>query len=182
MLKKIKNSPFDLNLCLDYNIDTIAGTYLMFGDVNDEMHLKLLNALAVLNKLNEEPSGHIRIVLNTTGGSTLSALAIYEAIQSNPNPVNIVVQGSCLSAGMLILAAAQGRASTPSSQFLIHYGGGSYDDYFEKCAQDRQNAMFDQLICERSLITPRLLKKLNSRETYFGAQKALELGLIERII
>lgn len=173
-----------IELLTDHGIDLYAKRLFLIGEVNDTMYENVCRGLAVLNQA--AGINRIEIVLNTCGGDSYASVAIYDAIKRNQIPVDILCQGTCMSAGTLILQAANTRRSDPHCQFMVHFGyeyfGGEVGTarrYMEHYKE------FEKQICEiyikRTGIKLPELKKLFDRDTFMPANKALEIGLIDAV-
>jgi ATP-dependent Clp protease protease subunit len=180
MSKKINH-----DVLFDNGIDVVTRRLFLNDGVDELMYNKALAGLAYLNTMRvDEP---ITIVLNTCGGDINYAFAIYDLIRMNPTTVNILVNGHCMSAGVLILQAATERAATPSSDFMIHYGSQWNDGDWTKVerAVDFYKKVRDRhfnVLLERSLLSKKQLHKYMEEDFFFNAEDALAAGFIDRIV
>jgi ATP-dependent protease ClpP protease subunit len=177
---------FDQGLLLEHGIDNVHHQLFLVGPVDDDMYQRTALGLQYLNTIGEGPlSGPaIRVILSTTGGDVSSAFAIYDLFKANSRPVDILVNGPCMSSGTLILQAARDRAATPHSSFLIHYGSRSADSHSEAEYDRRMHEKWVDLMADRA--APRTSRHdmdlLHRGETYLTAPEALMHGIIDRIV
>jgi ATP-dependent Clp protease, protease subunit len=180
-----KRSEHHVNILSDWGVDLSSGRLFLAGEVSESMYVRLTTGLAILTT--QSSVKRHTLVLNTLGGDVYQALAIYDAIRIHERPVDILVNGPCLSAGVIILQAAQGRAATPSSYFMVHEGNEAIEGesatvhrtikHFEKL-----NEYTFDLINARLRVPSDRLSKWMSRDKYFNAKEALAVGLIDKIV
>jgi len=160
--------------------------FSLAGEIGRSVHSTTDNMLAYMTAKNKKP---ITVLMNTPGGSVIEGLGIYDSIKHHEKkvPINIVVQGACMSMGVIVLQAATKRFATPNSQFLLHevsYGShnsisGQEDEFIQA---SKLQAKLDKIIVDRSGIDIVELRKLIKRKDYsISAQEALEHNLIDAI-
>jgi ATP-dependent Clp protease protease subunit len=174
----------DPALVAEYGIDVPTGRLFLTGDVSEAMYQRATTGLAVLNQMAR--CERLTICLNTLGGDVYQALAIYDLIRSNQIPVDVLIVGSCLSAGVIILQGGQRRAATPSSFLMIHDGTEEVAGEVKTVRRtikhlDHVNEIIQNIICERVNASSDEVSRWHNRDRYFGAKEALRLGLIDWI-
>ena len=146
----------------------------------------------ILTAYGENPEIPFTLYFSTHGGDTSAAYALYDVLQLvKPMEVNIVVIGNCFSAGLMILAGATNRYSTPNSMFLHHRT--SFQT--EQCSVGKLNELInhlsryseetDNLVYSR--LNKKQIKALEKRigkeeDVYLRADEALQYGLIDKVI
>jgi ATP-dependent protease ClpP protease subunit len=150
------------------------GEAFICGEVNEEMHANFHEALTTLA---DPPT----IIFSTHGGDVEIALGIFDLVRKKGN-VTIVANGICASAGTLILQAASRRASTPSTQFLVHFGSESAESEAERKHNKTVEEYWLQLFHKRVGGHSRKIRKWHAGETFFNAQQALKEGLIDEVV
>ncbi len=99
---------------------------IFFNDeFNDETAEQVHGALRALEakKLQQKSPGPIKMLLNSPGGSVLSAIEIRNAINelSPKVKVDVIVQGMAASCGSYLLSSATGnRYATPLARIMVH--------------------------------------------------------------
>lgn len=153
------------------------------GAVDEILFRKALSGLAALTEGSDVEPLPITIVLNTTGGDSHQALAIYELIKSTAVPICIHVIGACMLAGITILQAARPglRAATPLSHLMIHYGSAEVASESDSKYVKRLDQLHRQILVERTGKSKRTVNRWHNGETYFSAKQAIEAGLIDVI-
>lgn len=145
--------------------------------------------LHILDAMAEEP---ITILMNNIGGDEYHCFAIYDAIKACRSHVAIKVVGHAMSAGSIILQAADERIMLPTSRQMIHYGTwGTYDH--SKTTQKHaaeglkidkwMEQMYLQRIKEKNpdyrLAT---LQRRLDHDTFLTAKESVELGLADKVL
>ena len=104
-------------------IDIPNKTIHLVGEVNEDMYLTVQRGIG---RLAEDPR-EMCYTLNTEGGDFLHGLAIHDLIRYFTPESKMVVFGSCMSSGMVILQAAKKRIATPHTEFMVHFGESSVE-------------------------------------------------------
>jgi ATP-dependent Clp protease protease subunit len=149
---------------------------------------RAIKNLHILDKLSES---QITIIMNNIGGDTYHCFAIYDAVRACRSHVVIKVVGHAMSAGSIILQAADERIMTPSSRQMIHYGtfdisghakttqkwaeeGKKIDKWIEQMYLSRineKNPDFKLATLQRRL----------DHDTFLNAQESVDLGLADKV-
>ena len=147
----------------------------LVGEVNAYMLEKFLEGVA---RLSDDDT--LVVHLSTEGGDVSIGIALHDLIKREGN-VTIFVHGACMSAGMIVLAAAKTRVSMPNAQFMIHFGEETNSSPTEAKHNIRISKLMRRLIGNRAKITKRTVNNWFKTNAYFTAKDALEYGLIDRI-
>lgn len=180
-----KDTVFDL--LIDHGIDIRGRILYLQGEVDEEMYDKFIKLLKYLDKT----SGDIEIVLNSCGGCVTSGFAMHDAIKACVNPVTIKGYGAVMSIASVILQAADKRIVSENCRIMIHRGSTELAGEFntvkkamqEEFELDRMlcDVYFEKMVENDSSFKRSQLEKLMDTDSYFSAEKALELGLIDEI-
>lgn len=146
------------------------------------------------------PKSEIRPVfkfhMSTFGGDCYSGLGICDMLRrldtdskSKDNvDVELFVEGKVMSMGIPILLSVKNRYCTPHTTFMIHelsaFSFGKLDYIKERAGEyDRLQTMINNIITDNSKITADELKLYYSKkyDWFFGAEKAVEFGLVKDI-
>ena len=195
-----KNFKDDIELFFQYDISLDSKTLYMGSKSHDDsseesgtdyaMASNIIKGLRVLDSLqNEKP---ITIIMNNPGGDVYHGFAIYDAIRACRNVVKIEVFGQAMSMGSIILQAADERLMSKNSRLMIHQGTTSHSNHPKIVASELEDIkkmdamiidLFHNKIKEKK---PRFKRSQVERfldfDTYMTAQKALEHGLIDKVI
>jgi ATP-dependent Clp protease protease subunit len=170
--------------------DRLRDVYLI-GDIEKDV------ARAVIERMRElanEGRGPLTLYINTAGGNVTDGLAIHDAILdivSRGVDVTVVVQGMAYSMGSVILQAASPgrRFSFPHSWIMIHEPAkwaGWQSTTAAAQHLDRLKQMQSQIYRILSSRSGRPLKQIirdtKRTDLYLDATKALEYGLIDRVL
>jgi len=109
------------------------------------------------------------------------------------NHVRIIVIGEASSSGSIILQAGDERLITSRSYIMLHYGEEAYPSDHPKIVrkwvkrhdevQDMINKIYlDQIKKKKKRYTLQKLKDMLEFDTILNPKKALELGLVDKIL
>ncbi len=123
---------------------------------------------------------HVRI--NSPGGDVMEALAIYNAIQRHPGPVNTYNDGMAASAGSYIFAAGIERIAAPNSITMIHdpWGmsiGNAADHRSTADIYDRHADGMSIAYAQAMNTSTSVAREIMVEETWMDASEALERGM-----
>jgi len=163
-------------------------------DVSQASVNKVIANLHILETLdNTKP---ITLLLDSYGGDTFQALALYDYIRSLESVVHIKTIGACMSAATIILQAGDRRIISDNCTFMMHIGSESYDDHslnvrrWVKHSEKVLEPKVTEIYSYRMKRKPReseaqLLKRIDSLQmldTILTAEQAVELGLADEIM
>lgn len=151
---------------------------LLIGDVDSDMTAKTVK---YINHIKKCKAGPVQVILSTTGGYVIDALAIYDLLKSLPDVVHIHCVGACMSSGTIILGAADYRTASVNTQFLVHYGE-EYNDSEDASKHNRiVNKITKNIISEYTGKSIRTINSWHRLQKYFLADQAKKLGFIHEI-
>lgn len=162
-------------------------TISFFDGINNDSALCFMSQLYELDSISNDP---IYVVLNTEGGSVDASFAIYDCIRALESPVFIMTTGLCASGGLIVLAAADFRISSPNCLFFYHQP--ILDGFEVQSIEQSQSTealyryyqqTMDDLIKTRTKISKKNWNEFFEGKTsyYFPVKKALEFGFIDEI-
>lgn len=184
---KLAHTTIEHSLVVDNYIDLSTGRLFLIGGVDEDLYTRAATGLALLNQANR--LDRITIILNTLGGEVYQGLAIYDLIKLSATPVDVLVNGPCLSAGVIILQAAQVRAATSSSFLMVHDSTEEIEGlrrdvrstvrHFDDLSEKMWKRILHQIDPEKQ----ELYKQSWSEEdTYFTPEEALLVGLLDKVV
>ena len=175
----------------DYGLDIESNIILVQDEISQGMVFDTISKVRLLRKINKDLKS-VTILLNSPGGDVVETLALIDYIRTIKEnegiDTNIVCRGSAMSAAALLLACGTGlRAASKHSKVMVHQLSTMN---FGKLEDVKSNAKFaEQLEDDCNTLMAEVTKKdkefwkENQRSDYFlGAQEALELGIIDKII
>ncbi len=149
------------------------------------------HAVKNLHILDTISDDNITILLNNLGGDKYHCFAIVDAIRACRSRVIIKVLGSAMSAGSLILQAADERVMLPNATQMIHYGTWGCVDHsrtVQKNAKESQRVdlwmeqyYWNRIKEKHPTFTLRKVKDLLDHDTFLTASQSVALGLADRI-
>jgi ATP-dependent Clp protease, protease subunit len=137
----------------------------------------------------EDPERDVSVYVNSPGGSLHAGLAIYDAMQYIRPDVQTLCYGMAMSAGSLILTGgAKGKRLTlPNARILIHQPSSGFE------GQSSDIEIHAREILELRRVTEEIYTRHTSqtaeqihddmeRDRFFGAEAAVEYGLVDKIV
>jgi ATP-dependent protease ClpP protease subunit len=136
------------------------------------------------NLLNKDK--YIYLHINSFGGSVFAALSTIDTIMNLPVPVVSIIEGAAASAATMISVVCNYRIIYPNSYMLIHQLSsscwGQMDDLEEEMGNLRE--LMDKiksLYKKNTKINEKDLDEILKHDIWWGADKCLESGLVDRI-
>jgi len=137
----------------------------------------------------DDPEKEIQIYVNSPGGEIYAGLAIYDTIRQIRAPVSTTAVGMTASFGTVILAAGRKglRYALPNATIHMHQplGGGS-GQASDIAIQAREiQRLKDKLLdvfVEATGQDRAILERDTDRDIYFTPERAVEYGLIDKIL
>jgi ATP-dependent Clp protease protease subunit len=139
----------------------------------------------------ENPEKTINLYINSPGGSVTAGLAIYDTMTYIRSPVTTICVGQAASMGSLLLCggAAGQRFCLPHSSIMVHQPSGGYFGQASDIAihakeilrvRHQLNQIYQQHLTKSHTLED--IEKLMERDYFMGANEALELGLVDKIL
>ncbi len=152
-------------------------------------HMSSLIVAQLLFLESEDAEKDISIYINSPGGVVTSALAIYDTIQFIKPDVSTICIGQACSAGSLILTAGTKgkRYSLPNSRIMIHQPSGGFRGQATDIEIHAREILdlkkkLNQIYVYHTGQNIETIEKNMERDNFMEAKRALEFGLIDKII
>ena len=165
---------------VEMGVDIENGVIPLIGEVDDTLYRYLVESLVQMTNANLKYS-EITILLNTYGGETYHAFAIYDLLRHLEMDVRIVCNGPVMSAGTIILMAGDTREMSPLSSLMVHYGWNSQENNQDLEQNKKIIKIMAELYGDNSFADKKTIKKWFDHDTYFTAKQALRIGLIDKV-
>lgn len=174
----------------DYGIDTTDNVILIQDEITSGLTFDVVSKVRLLKKINGDIST-INILLNSPGGDVIETLALIDFMKTQESEglkFNIIVRGSAMSAAALLLTCGTGlRAASKHSKIMVHQLSTVA---VGKLSDVKSNARFseelendcNQLMAENSKMDKEYWEGISSSDYFMSAEKALECGIIDKII
>ena len=137
----------------------------------------------------ENPEKDITIYINSPGGSITAGMAIYDTMQYIKPKVSTICIGMAASMGAFLLAAGEKgkRFALPNSEVMIHQPLGGAQGQATEIEIAAKRILFmrerlNQILAERTGQSLETIQRDTERDNFMTADRALEYGLVDRII
>lgn len=137
----------------------------------------------------EDPEKDIQIYINSPGGSVYAGMAIYDTMKQVAPDVATICYGIAASMGAFLLSGGTKgkRMALPNSRMMIHQPlGGAQGQASDIQIQAKEilyiKKRLNEMLAEH---TGQPIEKVSldtERDFYMSAEKALEYGLIDKVI
>jgi ATP-dependent Clp protease protease subunit len=174
----------------DYGIDTVDNVIIIQDEIQPGLIFDIISKIRLIKKING--SVHtINILLNSPGGDVIETLGLIDYMKSQEEQgikFNIIVRGAAMSAAALLLTCATGvRAASKHSKIMVHQLSTIV---VGKLSDVKSNAKFseelehecNELMANNSKMDKEYWENISSSDYFMSAEKALELGIIDKII
>ena len=159
------------------------------GEVDETLSASIVAQLLFLEA--DAPEKPINLYINTPGGSVTAGLAIYDTMTYISSPVSTTCVGQAASMGSLLLCGGEAgkRFCLPHSSVMVHQPSGGYYGQASDIAihakeilrvREQLNGIYKRhLTKEHSLAE---IERLMERDKFMGAEEALEIGIVDKIL
>lgn len=177
------------------NIRVVENTIFFYSDVTDQTALDLNSILYELDiKLNNTYNflgpdfiPHIKLRINSYGGSVFAGMAILDTIRSLKSDVHTYIDGAAASAATIISIAGKKRFIGKNSLMLIHQlSAGTYGK-FSEMEDDMENnrrimKMIKDIYKQYTKVPMKQIDDILKHDIWFDSAKCLEFGLVDQIL
>ena len=161
---------------------------IMLGSaIDDNVSNSIVAQLLFLEA--ENPEKDITLYINSPGGSITSGMAIYDTMQYIKPNVSTVCIGMAASMGAFLLAAGEKgkRFALPNSEVMIHQPLGGAQGQATEIEIAARRILFlkeklNKILAERTGQPLETLQRDTERDNFMTAERALEYGLIDKVI
>lgn len=155
--------------------------------INDQVANLIVAQLLFLDR--EDGEKEISIFVNSPGGAVYPGMAIYDTMQMISAPVATFAVGFTASFGTLVLlAGTKGkRYALPNATIHMHQPlGGAQGQATEIEIQAREilriKSMLNEIMSKHTNMSVDEVLKHTDRDSYFTAEQAKELGVVDEIV
>lgn len=177
------------------NVRIVENTIFFYADVTEQSALDLNTALYevdaklknTFNFLGPDFTPHIKLRINSYGGSLFAGLAILDTIRGLKSHVHTYVDGAAASAATIISVAGTKRFIGKNSLMLIHQlSTGNYGKYSE-LEDDMENnkrlmKAIKDIYKQYTKVPMKQVDEILKHDLWFDSAKCLELGLVDAIL
>lgn len=177
------------------SIRVAENTIFFYSDVTEQSALELNHALYDIdaklkntsNFLGPDFKPHIKLRINSYGGSLFAGLAVLDTIRNLYSEVHTYIDGAAASAATIISVAGSKRYIGKNSLMLIHQlSAGSYGKYSE-LEDDMENnkrlmKSIKDIYKQYTKVPMKQIDEILKHDLWFDSARCLELGLVDTVI
>lgn len=160
---------------------------MLVGGVDDYLAAEVCAQLLYLES--EDPGAPVYLYINSPGGVVSAGLAVYDTMNYLDCPVVTLCLGQAASMGAVLLAAGTPglRFALPSSRIMVHQPSGGYQGQASDIAIHTQEVLrlreiLNRILAGRSGRPLEEIREMTERDTFFSAQEAARVGIIDRVL
>jgi len=161
---------------------------IMLGSaIDDNVANSIVSQLLFLAA--EDPEKDISLYINSPGGSITAGMAIYDTMQFIKPKVSTICIGMAASMGAFLLAAGEKgkRFALPNSEVMIHQPLGGAQGQATEIEIAAKRILFlrdklNKILAERTGQPLEVIEKDTDRDNFMTAEKAMEYGLIDKVM
>ena len=132
-------------------------------------------------------SGNITVWINSPGGDVFAAAQIYNMLMEYPGTVTVKIDGIAASAASVIAMAGSEVLMSPVSMLMVHNPstiawGDSEEMLKAKAMLDEVKESIINAYEKKTKMSRTKLAHMMSDETWMNANKAVELGFVDKIL
>lgn len=129
----------------------------------------------------------IQVLINSVGGSVFAGSEIYTALKSYSGRVDVIVSGLAASIASIIMLAGDSVKASPIAEIMIHNAsmvsrGDHHQLQHDSESVEGTSLSLASVYAKKTGQSEEEIKALMDKESWFNAEKALELGLIDGIL
>lgn len=157
------------------------------GEITSELADAVIAQILHLDA--EAPGEEITLYIDSPGGSVTAGLSIYDVMQAVSADIHTVCVGTAASMAAVLFGRRRPAGDTAHGEVMIHdplVSGGISGSALT--VQDKSNRLMDKrqiavwLLAEHTGKSLKQIYKVTGKDTYFGAEEAVEFGLADSIV
>ena len=176
-------------------IKVVENTIFFYTDVTEQAALDLNCTLYELdaklkttyNFLGPDFVPHIKLRINSYGGSVFAGMAIIDTIRNLRSEVHTYIDGAAASAATIISVVGKKRFIGKNSFMLIHQLSSSSYGKFSEMEDDMENnrrimKMIKDIYKQYTKVPMKQIDEILKHDLWFDSGKCLELGLVDEVL
>ena len=155
--------------------------------INDQVANLLVAQLLYLSQ--QDPEKTINMYINSPGGSVHAGLAIYDTMQSIPNPITTWAIGVTASFGTVLLAAGTPgqRIALPHATIHMHPAGGGAQGYtpdveIQYREMKRLQDTLNMILAKHTGQSVETINQDVERDRWMDSMSAKEYGFVDTVM
>lgn len=155
----------------------------IFDDIDDWYGV---SAQSVVDQIRNLDATDINVRLNSRGGMVFEGIAIYNALRLHKANIHVTIEGLAASIASVIAMAGDTVTIAENAMIMIHnpYGWAQGDAEAMRKTAEVMDKIADSIAVSYTARTGKTIedmKALMESETWFTAQEALAMGLVDQI-
>ena len=155
----------------------------IFDDIDDWYGV---SAQSVVDQIRNLDASEINVRLNSRGGMVFEGIAIYNALRLHKANIHVTIEGLAASIASVIAMAGDTVTIAENAMVMIHnpYGWAQGDAEAMRKTAEVMDKIADSIAVSYTARTGKTIedmKALMESETWFTAQEALAMGLVDQI-
>lgn len=170
-------------------IDVVGNIGMSSGDDPEPLPQEALEFAGLVAEFVQRGCSKIRVRINSRGGCTFTALAMYDALRqaaAGGVTVETEVVGLAASAASLLLMAGDVRIMSENSELMVHEMSsriwGTLEEMREGLAVlEKAWGRMVAIYCERAGLQEDTFREAHKKDVYYTAAEALAAGFITQV-
>ena len=134
----------------------------------------------------EADEGDVKVIINSPGGNVFAAAEMYDMLRAHKGKVTVSISSLAASAASVVAMAGDTVEISPVGLMMIHnpstMAWGDHKDFSRTIETlDQVKESIINAYTRKTHLSREHLADLMDNETWMNAQKALELGFVDRI-
>ena len=155
----------------------------IFDDIDDWYGV---SAQSVVDQIRNLDASEINVRLNSRGGMVFEGIAIYNALRLHKANIHVTIEGLAASIASVIAMAGDTVTIAENAMIMIHnpYGWAQGDAEAMRKTAEVMDKIADSIAVSYTARTGKTIedmKALMESETWFTAQEALAIGLVDQV-
>lgn len=165
-----------------------TNTIIFSGEIDDESSSIFICKFESLKaELSGNTDKEITVYLNSGGGSTVSALAMFNVMKDYSENLKIIANGIVGSAATILLYTSENVESYSNSIFLLHEPSWCFSSNLSNLKTglntvEKIRDIFLNIYCQREKSKEFITTEKLATDWWLSAEEALEIGLINKLI
>ena len=176
------------------NIKVSENKIFFYSDITEQSALELNHLLHDLDQrlrtvstTFEDYKPHIKLHINSFGGSLFAGMAVVDTIRNLKSDVHTYIDGAAASAATIISVVGKKRYIGKNSMMLIHQLSTSAYGKFSELEDDMENnkrlmQSIKNIYKQYTKVPMKKLDEILKHDIWFDATTCLEYGLVDEVL
>jgi ATP-dependent Clp endopeptidase proteolytic subunit ClpP len=176
------------------NIKISENKIFFYSDITEQSALELNHLLHDLDQrlrtvstTFEDYKPHIKLHINSFGGSLFAGMAVVDTIRNLKSDVYTYIDGAAASAATIISVVGKKRSIGKNSMMLIHQLSTSAYGKFSELEDDMENnkrlmQSIKNIYKQYTKVPMKKLDEILKHDIWFDATTCLEYGLVDEVL